>query len=142
MVGIVLASHGRMCEGMIDSASLFFGDNIEQLVACPLFPNEGPDQYDVKLKKAIEEVDTGEGVILMVDLFGGTPSNRSALILNDNVKVITGMNFTMLLELLGQRMGYDEVNVYNLMNTGREGIKLLNDELAQNVTDEEEGFFE
>ena len=138
MVGIVLASHGKMCEGMLDSASLFFGDNIEQLVACPLFPDEGPDDYDLKLQKAIQDVDTGDGVIVMVDLFGGTPSNRSIYVISDKVKVITGMNFTMLLELLGARMGFDEVDVHALMETGKEGIKLLNDVVAAMMAPSEE----
>ncbi|MBR0230533.1 MAG: PTS mannose transporter subunit IIA [Erysipelotrichaceae bacterium] len=138
MVGIVLASHGKMCEGMLDSASLFFGDNIEQLVACPLFPDEGPDDYDLKLQKAIQDVDTGDGVIVMVDLFGGTPSNRSIYVISDKVMVITGMNFTMLLELLGARMGFDEVDVHALMETGKEGIKLLNDVVAAMMAPSEE----
>jgi PTS system mannose-specific IIA component len=67
----------------------------------------------------------------MVDLFGGTPSNRSIYVLSDKVKVITGMNFTMLLELLGARMGEFTVDdVPRLIETGKDGIKCLNDEIA------------
>ena len=74
------------------------------------------------------------GTLIFVDLFGGTPGNRSAMILKDSglassIKVITGMNFTMLLEVMGLREGLNNIkdlDINALMETGRDGIKCIN----------------
>lgn len=130
MVGIVLASHGFMAQGMEDSCKLFFGDEIEQLAACCLASGEAPDQFRERMAIAIEEVSTGDGVIVLVDLLGGTPSNCCLSLVDDRVRVVTGMNLGMLLELLGTRMGIDdidEIDVTELMKMGKRGIVCLND---------------
>ena len=96
MVGILLMSHGRMAEGMLDSSKLFFGDDIPQIKALCLMASDNPEEFDEKIRAAVEEIDDGQGVIAMCDLLGGTPCNRSALVLNDRLQVITGMNFSIL----------------------------------------------
>jgi len=130
MVGIVLASHGLMAQGMKDSCRLFFGDEIEQLVACCLASGEAPDQFYERMAVAIEEVSTGDGVIVLVDLLGGTPSNCCLSLTDDRVRVVTGVNLGMLLELLGARMGIDDIDdidVTELTMMGKRGIVCLND---------------
>jgi mannose/fructose-specific phosphotransferase system component IIA len=130
MIGILLMSHGQMAEGMLDSAKLFFGDDIQQIKALCLKASDNPESFDERIKEAISEIDTGGGVIAMCDLLGGTPSNRSAYVVGDRVQVITGMNFTMLLELLGKRLNVEDVkdvDIKELMNVGRDGIQCLND---------------
>lgn len=120
MVGVVVISHGDMAKGMLNSASMFFGD-IEQIAAVGLYPADSPEEFDVKLTDAIAEVDKGDGVIILCDLVGGTPCNRAAYKCSDTVKVIGGMNLSLLMELLGARM-FGEVDVDNIVNTGKEGI--------------------
>ncbi len=130
MIGIILMSHGPMAEGMLNSSKLFFGDDIAQVKALCLKAEDNPELFDERIKEAIGEVDDGHGVVAMCDLLGGTPSNRAAYCLNDRVKVITGMNFTMLLELLGKRLGIEDVkdvDINELMNVGKDGIQCLND---------------
>ena len=130
MVGIVLISHGKMAEGMVDSAKLFFGDAIEQLAYVTLRMEDNPDDFQSSLAAAIKEVDGGEGVIVLADLLGGTPSNRAAYLVSDNVQVITGMNLTIFLELLGLRLS-GAVDIQSLIATGQSGIVSLNDLLKQ-----------
>ena len=123
-------SHGQMAAGMLNSAKLFFGDDIAQIEALCLKAEDNPEQFDERIKEAVKKVDDGHGVIAMCDLLGGTPSNRSAYVVSDRVKVITGMNFTMLLELLGKRLSVEDLkdlDLEELMNVGRDGIKCLND---------------
>lgn len=124
MLGIVLISHGGMAEGMMDSAKMFFGE-LEQVTACGLQPADSPEEFDGRLQAAIEKVDSGEGVIVLADLLGGTPANRSAYKASKNVQIITGMNLTMLLELLGLRLS-GEISVESLIETGQNGIVNLN----------------
>lgn len=56
------------------------------------------------MKRAIEKVDIGEGAVILTDLFGGTPCNQAARLLDDRIDLISGMNFPVLLELLTARM--------------------------------------
>lgn len=130
MVGILLMSHGKMAEGMLDSSKLFFGDDIPQVKALCLMASDNPEDFDERIKEALAEIDDGQGVIAMCDLLGGTPCNRSAMVLNDRVQVITGMNFSILLELLGKRMTVNdisELNIGELVQVGKDGIISLNE---------------
>ena len=130
MVGILLMSHGKMAEGMLDSSKLFFGDDIPQVKALCLMASDNPEDFDERIKEALAEIDDGQGVIAMCDLLGGTPCNRSAMVLNDRVQVITGMNFSILLELLGKRMTVNdisELSIGELVQVGKEGIISLNE---------------
>ena len=123
-------SHGRMAEGMLDSSKLFFGDDIPQIKALCLMASDNPEEFDEKIRAAVEEIDDGQGVIAMCDLLGGTPCNRSALVLNDRLQVITGMNFSILLELLGRRMSVNdisEIDIPELIQVGKDGIISLNE---------------
>lgn len=130
MVGILLMSHGKMAEGMLDSCKLFFGDDIAQIKALCLMAGDNPEEFDQIIRDAVAEIDDGCGVIAMCDLLGGTPCNRSAMVLNDRLQVITGMNFTMLLELLGRRMSVDditELDISDLIQVGKDGIISMNE---------------
>lgn len=123
-------SHGKMAEGMLDSSKLFFGDDIPQVKALCLMASDNPEDFDEIIKEALAEIDDGQGVIAMCDLLGGTPCNRSAMVLNDRVQVITGMNFSILLELLGKRMTVNdisELNIGELVQVGKDGIISLNE---------------
>lgn len=134
MIGILLMSHGKMAEGMLESSKLFFGDDIPNIKALTLAPEDNPELFDERIREAVAEVDDGSGVIAMVDLLGGTPSNRSMFVLNDRMQVITGMNFTMLLELMGRRFSAEdvsEIDIEELMQIGRTGIANLNKLMAE-----------
>ncbi len=71
MKGIVLLSHGSLARGLADAATFFMGDSIEQLEYCCLRQDSSPDEFAEELKRAIEKVDTGEGAVILADLFGG-----------------------------------------------------------------------
>ena len=83
MKGIVLLSHGSLARGLADAATFFMGDSIEQLEYCCLRQDSSPDEFAEELKRAIEKVDTGEGAVILADLFGGTPCNQAARLLAD-----------------------------------------------------------
>ncbi len=136
MIGILLMSHGHMAEGMLDSSKLFFGEDIEKVKALCLLPSDDPEGFDERIREAIAEIDDGSGVVGFCDLLGGTPSNRSMYIVAENprFKVITGMNLTMLLELLGRRMmteTIEELDIDELMEIGQGGVVSLNKMMEQ-----------
>ena len=130
MIGVLAISHGKMAEGMLDSAHMFFGDDLPGVEALCFMSSDNPEDFDVKLKDAVARVNTGDGVIIFADLMGGTPANRSMYVLGDDVQVITGANMTMMLELLGTRLAdgtkVSKELVEQLQETGRTGIVNIN----------------
>ena len=130
MIVVLEISHGKMAEGMLDAAHMFFGDDLPGVEALCFMSSDNPEDFDVKLKDAVARVNTGDGVIIFADLMGGTPANRSMYVLGDDVQVITGANMTMMLELLGTRLAdgtkVSKELVEQLQETGRTGIVNIN----------------
>lgn len=137
MKGIVLTSHGTLAQGLAHAATFFMGDPVEQLTYCCLKQDSAPEEFGRELKEAIMRVDTGDGVVILADLLGGTPCNQAVRLLNDKVDLIAGMNFPILLELLTGRMMGD-VDLAALMENGRSGICDVKAVLGQSAYDEEE----
>jgi len=127
MLGIVLVSHGNMASGMVDSARMLFGETgLTQVRPVSLFPEDSMETLDEKLTAAVEEVDSGEGVIILVDLLGGSPCNRAAYKVPEVIQVIAGMNLPLLIELLGLRMGGNDIDINSLISVASDGIVNLN----------------
>ena len=106
MIGIVIASHGPMADAILETSKWFFSDQ-EQFTSIGLQPGQDLEEFDSLLQEKIAEVDSGDGVLVFVDLLFGTPCNRTALMLNDNVEVIAGVNLGVILEVLGGRQYYE-----------------------------------
>ena len=130
MKGIVITSHGPMAQGILDTSKLFFGDQ-NQMVACCLSAEDNPDEFVDVLKKAVNDVDTGDGVIVFCDMLFGSPCNCMARIIgedlqSDKIQVITGVNLAMILQILAVREAGD-VSVEELLKAGNEGITDFNE---------------
>lgn len=130
MKGIVLASHGPLAKGFFESAQMFFGKDIPQFEYITLNEGESPETFDQKLLGAIHHTDTGEGVIVLTDMMGGTPANRAVLMMDEKTEVISGTNMPLLLELLGNRQS-ENYDFDTLIETGRKGVIDLNKEFAE-----------
>lgn len=103
MVGIVVASHGSLASGMLDALELLSGEQ-KAIKAIGLQRGDSPDAFVAKVKEAINAVDEGDGVLVLVDLFGGTPSNAVAQLLErDDLNVVAGVNLPMLLSVVFAR---------------------------------------
>lgn len=124
MIGIVITGHGSYPFGMHESIRLIAGD-VEGLKTVPFMENQ--EQLERELIEAIEQVDTGSGVVCFADLAGGTPFNISSKIAvrKDNVRVIGGTNSPMLLSSLFQREQSLDEFVSHVLNEGKVNIKLF-----------------
>lgn len=127
MVGIIVISHGMLCEGIVDSVSMVAGE-IEQMKMVSLKPGMSPETYSVMVKDAIKEVDTGDGAVVFVDLIGGTPFNTIGMLSRDlNVEIVTGMNMAMLVMVALERN--EDSTMSDLAEAARqaglEGIRIL-----------------
>lgn len=103
MIGIVLISHDDFCAGMLHAAEMICGDLGGQIETVGLAKDAPVEIFDAALRKAVEAVDTGDGVVILADLAGGTPFNRAAALAGTLVRLYGGVNLAFLLELLSAR---------------------------------------
>lgn len=98
MIGILVAAHGGLAESLVKTVRIFTG-NAPQLKAVDLLPESGPDSFVDNLREQAEQVDDGDGVLILADLFGGTPSNSAWRIISEQEgrAAVAGVNLTMLL---------------------------------------------
>lgn len=99
MIGIVLISHGSLATELLRTAEVIVG-KIENSIAIDIDTKMGMDEIHRTVEGAIRTVDHGKGVILLVDMFGGTPSNIGLSFLGTHqVEVVTGVNLPMIIKL-------------------------------------------
>jgi mannose PTS system EIIA component len=108
MIGVVIAAHGSLSTSLMESTSMILGD-MEQVETVSLVIGDSLEGLIDRVRDAVNNVNTGDGVVIFLDLFGGTPSNASALLTQemDNVFAVTGVNFPMLAETFTMRPGAD-----------------------------------
>ncbi len=98
MIGIVVASHGRLAEEMLATARQIVGE-LGHTVTCSVEPGVSADQLKDNLKAAIDQVDDGDGVLVLTDLLGGSPCTQSLNLCQAcRLEVVSGVNLPMLLK--------------------------------------------
>ena len=104
MTGILIVTHADLGRSLIDTASLILGRELEKLVSISIDIKEDPDHLRKKIKQAITKVNDGNGVILLTDMFGGTPSNLSYSFLEEGrIEVLSGVNLPILIRAASAR---------------------------------------
>lgn len=103
MIGLVLVTHGKLAEGFIAATEHVVGPQANIKAVC-IGPDDDMEQRRDEIMRVVAEVDTGDGVIVLTDMFGGTPSNLAISLLDKgNIEVIAGMNLPMLIKLASAR---------------------------------------
>ena len=125
MVGILIVSHGRLAEALISSVQFLVG-NLQKIRGVSIWPKDKGKEVRDRIQKEIEEVDDGDGVVILTDVLGGTPTNLSLSFLKEEkVEVVTGVNMPMLLTLSSYRKGRSLREIGKLVKkSGRRGIVL------------------
>ena len=99
MIGLVLVTHGRLAAEFVVAMEHVVGPQ-EAIEAICIGPEDDMEARRQDIAEAIAKVDRGKGVIILTDLFGGTPSNLAiSLMKSENVEVIAGVNLPMLIRL-------------------------------------------
>lgn len=106
VIGLVVVSHGPLADGLRQAAEMIMGPQ-EALATLGLEPAQEMDQYRADLERLVREVDRGEGVLVLADLFGGSPANTAAYVLGPAVDVVCGCSLPMLIESLTVRLDGD-----------------------------------
>ena len=133
MVGIVIITHLKLGEELLAVAELIVG-KLKQFQAVSINPTEGVEEITEKISEAIRRVDRGKGILILTDMFGGTPSNISLSFLEEGkIEVITGVNLPMLLKLSTYEEERDLAGLANFIKTyGQKNINLASEILKKN----------
>lgn len=124
MIGVVVVAHFKLAREMVAATELIIGKQ-EQFTYVDIFPDEEVEQIRGRVVQALKAANAGDGVMILTDMFGGTPSNISLSFLEEGkVEVVTGVNLPMLIKLVSYRQdkplselaefisGYGKKNIY------------------------------
>lgn len=103
MIGLVIAAHGHLAEELVATAEEIAG-KLERVATCSVSPSASPEEIRQAVRTALEAADEGEGVLVLADLFGGTPCNQALTFSREHsVEVLTGVNLPMVLKAASLR---------------------------------------
>ena len=124
MIGIVLVSHARIAKEMLDVIQHIVGPQ-ENIIAISIFPNDDMEKKRIEIIDSVKEVDLGKGVIVLTDMFGGTPSNLAISVMeSEKIEVVAGVNLPMLIKMMSIR---DKKNIKELIKVSQDsGRKYIN----------------
>jgi PTS system mannose-specific IIA component len=128
MIGVVVVTHGQLATELVNAAETIVGD-LPQFAAVSIGWHDDADDAREEIRQAIVRVQGPEGVLILTDMFGGTPSNLGLTFLEaDRVEVITGVNLPMLIKLAQARSASSLLAVARAMREeGRNAIWIASD---------------
>jgi len=99
MIGIVIVTHSQLGDALIDAAEFILGARPDTMVSVSINLKEDADKLRKKISAGIKKVDNNKGVLILTDMFGGTPSNLSYSFLEEGrVEVISGVNLPIVIK--------------------------------------------
>ncbi|WP_395646802.1 PTS sugar transporter subunit IIA [Terricaulis sp.] len=135
MIGVVVVSHGRLADEFVAAAEHVLGPQ-DQMRPVAIGPYDDMEERRADIIEAVRSVDRGDGVVILTDMFGGTPSNLAISVINQvKTEVIAGVNLPMLIKLAEVR---DKMNLSEAalaaQDAGRRYIRVASVELAGGST--------
>lgn len=132
MIGIVLVTHGNLAKEFIGITEHIVGKQPNILPIC-IFPDEDMEKRRDDIMKAVSAVDEGQGVVILTDMFGGTPSNLAISVMGyKKVEVIAGINLPMMIKLISVRSSQPlEQAVLSAQESGRKYINVASNLLKR-----------
>ena len=132
MIGMVLVTHGRLAAEFIDALEHILGPQ-ENVSAICIGPDDDMEQRREDILRSVADVDDGDGVVVLTDMFGGTPSNLAISIMKEaKVEVIAGVNLPMLIKLSDMRDGHSMAEaVEQAQESGRKYINVASSLLGE-----------
>jgi PTS system mannose-specific IIA component len=124
MIGVVLVTHGRLAQEFIGALEHVVGPQ-ENMAAVCIGPDDDMERRRREIVESVAKVDGGRGVVLLTDMFGGTPSNLAISVLDQGrVEVVAGVNLPMLIKLASLRGEESLATV--IVEAQRAGRKYIN----------------
>jgi PTS system mannose-specific IIA component len=134
MIGVLITTHGNLGNELIKAAELIKG-TLEGVSSVSVDQKKAMEEIKKEISLSIKKLDRGQGVLILTDLFGGTPSNISLSFLKEGkVEVVTGVNLPMMLKLYDKRQ---EMNLkdfaFYIKDYGRKNIYLASEVLSKQI---------
>ncbi|MGX7031446.1 PTS sugar transporter subunit IIA [Vagococcus zengguangii] len=145
MLGIVIVTHGKFSDGLKDSAEVIMGAT-NNIATVNLGHGEDVKNLNKKIKEALNEVNQGEGVVVLTDLVSASPYNQALLAINDlepelkdKVHVIGGVNLPMLLETINHQLLGSSIDTIasGIVSQAKEGINNWHFDAQEDNEDED-----
>jgi len=128
VIGVVVVTHGQLATELLNAAEAIVGD-LPRFAAVSIGWHDDMDDAREEIRQAIARLQDESGVLLLTDMFGGTPTNLGlSFVEPDRVEVVTGVNLPMLIKLTSLRSSQDLLAVAReLRETGRNAIHVASD---------------
>ncbi len=131
MIGIVVVTHGQLARELVAAAEMITAEDIPNVTAVSIGWHDAPEDARRAIVSAVERVEKDDGVVVLTDMFGGTPTNLALSLLSAGaVEVVTGVNLPMLIRLVSMRDG-EEVSANAAaraaVSQGKENIYLASE---------------
>ena len=135
MIGLVIVTHGRLAEEFISALEHVVGPQVNITAVC-IGPEDDMEERRALILSRVADAEEGNGVVLLTDMFGGTPSNLAISIMDQaNVEVIAGVNLPMLIKLASVRQIESlEEAAQSAQEAGRKYINIASRLLTQEET--------
>ena len=132
LVGALVVTHGHLGQELLSAAQAIVGE-ISHMAAVSIGWNDDVNESKKKIEQGVSEVDQGKGVIILTDMFGGTPSNLSLPLLKKNeLEIVTGVNLPLVIKLANQS-GADSLSelVSKVKKQGQSHISIASELLGE-----------
>ena len=132
MIGILIVTHGEIGTSLLESASQILGDKPVQTATLSVWRQDDPDDLVLRAREILEQIDGGDGVLILTDIFGATPGNVVSKVLEDGkIEGVSGVSLPMLLRVLtgrsnGAQPASLSVLVQRALSGGSEGLVHMN----------------
>ena len=131
MIGLLVITHARLARELVNAAEFILG-KIEQIETLSVENDPDADRLRKAITASLERLEQGQGVLILTDMFGGTPNNVALAFLNpDKVEVITGVNLPMIIKASTVRAKHDLSKLANLSaEAGKGAISVASEILS------------
>jgi PTS system ascorbate-specific IIA component len=127
VIGVLIVTHGEIGTSLLDSASQILGARPQQVATLSVWRQDDPDDLVLRARELMEQIDAGQGVLILTDLFGATPGNVVSRLLEDGrVEGVSGVSLPMLLRVGTSRNGSVAAAVQRALSGGSEGLVHMN----------------
>jgi mannose PTS system EIIA component len=127
MIGLLIVTHGEIGTALLDSASQILGRRPAQTCTLSVWRQDDPDDLVLRARELMEQIDAGDGVLILTDIFGATPGNVVSKLLHDGkVDGVSGVSLPMLRRVLTSRNGSVSAAVERALSGGSEGLVHMN----------------
>lgn len=132
MTGLIIVTHGNLAQGFLDAAFMIIGPQDGAAALCTRRDDQPADIEEALRNKVAALCQDGDGVLVMTDIFGGTPTNITLPLLQPGqVEVLTGVNLPMVLKFFSQRAKAPLAELAGLLKVyGQQGVVLVSESIA------------